>query len=100
METSVNEIVSKFRELSSRVYREIWLDFRERARHLDRQRDENVFQQLQARYGKELEKQLDREKIRCLEMNQRHREQGFLQRELSHQVTLLVSGYYERVRAL
>ncbi|GAB3416271.1 hypothetical protein [Niabella aquatica] len=51
-------IVTAFRKAANKLFEELYHDFTERIKKLDRQRDENVFQQLHSRYEQQLQYQL------------------------------------------
>ena len=100
MENDSTLIVTHFRDLASKIYGMVYRDFRKSAEKLDRRKDENVFQQLQARYASELEKFLDREAKRIAEEHSSHPGKRILQRELSGHVAYLVSEFLLNAKSM
>jgi len=78
----------------------IYDDFRRDAKSLDRQTDENVFQKLQGRYMKELEKQLHRAAEGLVEEHTGDRDIGTLQHELARQISYLLSEFLVKAKSM
>ena len=100
MENGVTLIITGFRNLSSKVYEVICDDFARSVNKLDRQTDENVFQQLGARYAKELERDLEQEAEKILTTHKSHEAIGTLERELAGQIAYLVSAFLLKVNSM
>ena len=67
MENDIAIVISRYRDLSSKISERIYDEFKRKIESLDRRRDENVFQLVQARYINELEKQLHHEVEKMVE---------------------------------
>lgn len=98
METDMEKIIARFRDSAGRIFVLIWEDFERRAKILDRQRDENVFQQLQSRYIDELRKQLT--KIVEASLNEYSGDRNMLRRDLTNQVSYNVSEFLQKIRSM
>lgn len=61
MENDAVYIITRFRETAHKLFEELYHDFTEQVKKLDRQGDENVFQQLRGRYEYQLQRQLEEE---------------------------------------
>lgn len=100
MEKDITLIISDFRNLSSKIYEMVYDDFRQKVKNLDRQRDENVFQQLQARYVNALKKQLEQEAEKVIQEHNRHHAVRTLQRELTGQIAYLLPEFILKVKSM
>ena len=100
MGDDIDIIKSSFRNSSSRISQLIFNDFRKNIRKLDRQKDENVFQQLLGRYIHELERKLADEAGKALAQYQVKVNINILRRELTSQVSYNMSEFLLKVRSM
>jgi len=100
MEKDLTLAISSFRDLSSKIYEKVFTDFKKGVNDIDRQTDENVFQQLQARYIRELEKYLDKEAKRIIEAYTDQSSIKKLQRELSGHISYLVTAFFIKAKSM
>lgn len=61
MEQDPELVITGFQKTAVNLFEELYHHFKKQARKLDRQTDENVFQQLRGRYERQLQYQLDQE---------------------------------------
>lgn len=100
MEKDINIIKSNFRNSSTRISHLIYEDFIRSVKKLDRQRDENVFRQLQSRYRSELEKQLNAAAEKVIGEYGGHNDMRTLQRELTNQISYNVSEFLLKIKSM
>ena len=100
MEKEIALVVTNFRNVASKIYEMIFNDFRRSIAKLDRQTDENVFQQLQARYVNELEKHLDQEAKKIVEENSGHAAASTMHRELAAHISYLISSFLLKAKSM
>ncbi|MFT4093164.1 MAG: hypothetical protein QM640_05955 [Niabella sp.] len=67
MENDPIFIITGFRKTANELFDGLCHDFIDQAKKLDRQTDENVFQQLRSRYEGQLQQQLNREAMGLLQ---------------------------------
>jgi hypothetical protein len=94
------QIATDFRNISSRIYEFIFAEFRRSVKQLDRQLDENVFQQVQAKHIGKLKQMLEQETARTLESHGRHRAAQALQQEMTGQIAYLLSAFLLKARSM
>jgi len=93
-------IITEFRNVTSLIYEMVFAGFRESVKNLDRQEDENVYQQLQSKYRSKLKMLLEHEAEKILE---EHRAQGdlrMLQRELNGHVSYLLTAFLLKAKSM
>ena len=100
MEKDFGNIISKFRDLSSKISEMIFDDLKRKVKKLDRQKDENVFQLLQARYINELEKQLQQEAEKMVQENNKYSNLKLLRNELTNQASYILSEFLQKARSM
>lgn len=98
METNKGMALSNFRESAIRIFLFLWYDFEKQAKRLDRQADENVFQQLQSRYVVGLKAELFKSSEACL--GGYCGDRNALRRNLNDQVAQNVSAFILKARQL
>jgi hypothetical protein len=100
MENDMGVIISRYRDLSSRISEMIYADFKKSVERLDRQRDENVFQLSQARYIQELEKQLHNEVEKMVEKHKSNANLNLLRHELGSQASYILAEFLQKAKAM
>jgi len=100
MENDIGMLISKYRDLSSKISEMIYDDFKKNVERLDRQTDENVFQLLQARYINELEKQLHQEVEKIVAKNNTNINVTLLRYELGNQASYILSEYLQKAKSM
>jgi hypothetical protein len=100
MEKDFGNIISKFRDLSSKMSEMIYDDFKRKVKKLDRQKDENVFQLLQARYINELDKQLQQAAEKMVQENNKYSNLKLLRNELANQSSYILSEFLQKARSM
>lgn len=98
METNKSMALSNFKEAAIKVFLNLWFDFEKHARKLDRDTDDNVFQQLQGRYIIGLKTELLKNAEICL--GGYCGDRNSLRRNLNDQVAQNVSAFILRARQL
>ena len=97
MDKDLIHIVSDFRNRTSKMYEQLFSDFKHNVFNLSRQKDENVYQQILARYSYLLKKRLEYEAHKIVESNRGNPAAGSLQQELTGHISYLLSEF--RVKA-
>ena len=100
MEGEIAVIITRFRNESSRISQRIFDDFATSVSGLNRQTDENVFQQQQARYLQELENQLHQFASKTVEENRGHNAVALLQHELPIQVSYILAEFLVKAKSM
>ena len=100
MENDIGMLISKYRDLSSKISEMIYYDFKRNVERLDRHTDENVFQLLQARYIHELEKQLHHEVEKMVEKSKTNVNVKLLRHELGNQASYILSEFLQKAKSM
>ena len=100
MEKETTRIITSFRNSSSRIFEMIYDDFKRSVKKLDRLRDENVFQRMQARYIKELEQQLRWAAEKTVEECNEKSEVKIVRHDLTSQVSYLLSEFLLKAKSM
>lgn len=98
MDNEVIVQITRFRASSARLFQMLYEDFDANARKLDRQKDENVFLQLQGRYLNELEKQLKGIAQKMMSTHSTAGNMKELQNELTKQISFTLSQFAKKTR--
>lgn len=98
MENDINVIITRFRTTSGRLFQMLYADFDANSKKLDRQKDENVFLQLQGRYLNELEKQLMETAKRILSVHKTPATVRTLHNELKKHISYTISQFAKKTR--
>ncbi|HET6994266.1 MAG TPA: hypothetical protein VFI06_04740 [Chitinophagaceae bacterium] len=99
MENDITRIITGFRNSSSRIFEMIYNDFKRNVKNVNRKTDENVFQQMQARYINELENQLRQLAEKTVAGYNEPRESKILQHELASQISYLLSEFQQKAKS-
>lgn len=100
MEKDITRVITNFRNASASIFEMMFTDFQNGTKNLDRQKDDNVFQRLQARYISQLEKQLLGEADNAMKGHYQNRELKILQHELATRVSYLLSEFSVKARSM
>ena len=100
MERDIEIIVSHFRNEASSLFLAIVEDFERHAEKLNRQRDENVFQQMQSRFVQELKKQLSYIAEKVIGQYKGNTGINTLRRELTAQIEYYISELLLKIRSM
>ncbi len=87
MHSDIDMINANFRRAASTVFLSLYEQFKNAVKDLDRQKDENVFRQLQSRYADELKRKLTEIAIGLLDRYKGPGDTNTLRRELTNQVS-------------
>ncbi|MCG2615084.1 hypothetical protein LZZ85_12365 [Terrimonas sp. NA20] len=98
METQRNRVISNFRESAVRVFLNLWFDFEKKVRSLNRQEDNNLFDQLQSRYTSSLKVELLKHAEICL--SEYCGDRSSLRKNLNDQVAQNISAFITKARLL
>ena len=100
MENDIAIVISRYRDLSSKISERIYDEFKRKIESLDRRRDENVFQLVQARYINELEKQLHHEVEKMVEKYKTNTNVTLLRHELGNQASYILSEFLQKAKSM
>jgi len=100
MENEIGVVISKYRDLSAKISEKIYDEFKRKIESLDRRRDENVFQLVQARYINELEKQLHQEVEKMVEKYKTNVNVTLLRHELGNQASYILSEFLQKAKSM
>jgi hypothetical protein len=100
MERDIEIIVSHFRNEASSLFLAIVEDLERHAEKLNRQRDENVFQQMQSRFVQELKKQLAYIAEKVIGQYKGNADINILRRELTAQIEYYISELLLKIRSM
>ncbi|ANH80330.1 hypothetical protein A8C56_04465 [Niabella ginsenosidivorans] len=92
-------IMTGFRKTANKLFEELYFNFMEQIKKLDRQGDENVFQQIRGRYERQLQQQLSieaRELIRTYKRNDLLQ----LQQSLTSYINYCLSAFRIKINSL
>ena len=100
MERDIEIIVSQFRNEAANLFLAIVEDFERHAERLNRQRDENVFQQMQSRFVQELKQQLSYIAEKVIGQYKGNTGINTLSREMSAQTEYYISELLLKIRSM
>lgn len=100
MEKDIEIVVSQFRSEASGLFQAIAEDFVRHAKRLNRQWDENVFQQMQGRYMQELKKQLTHIAEKLISQYKGALNTNMLRHELTQQIDYYISAFVIKIRSM
>ena len=100
MENDITQIISGFRNSSSKIYETVYNDFSKNISTLSREKDENVFQQVLGGYVSKLKKELGQEAEKILERHQEHHLFGTMQREMTGHISYIVSSFLLKAKSI
>ena len=86
MRRDIDELDVQFNFNAKEAFYLLYTRFNAAAKDLDRQRDENVFQQTRAQYRSVLKKELERLAMAIIENNQEVQEMNLLRRNLTNRI--------------
>ncbi len=87
MHSDIDMINANFRRAASTIFLSLYEQFKNAVKSLDRQKDENVFRQLQSRYADELKRKLTEIAIGLIDQYKGQGDTNTLRRELTNQVS-------------
>lgn len=100
MEKDIEIIVSQFRSEASVLFGAIVEDFVHQTKRLNRQWDENVFQQMQSRYAQELKKQLSQVAEKVIVHYKGNLSASRLRLDLTHQIEYYTSAFVLKIKSM
>lgn len=98
METDIEVIKSNFRQEASQIFSYIFRSFRKHAEKLDRQRDENVFQQLAGSHADQLKTQLTQTAKKMMARFSGPVDK--LNRELTKEISYYISEFHVKIMSM
>lgn len=100
MERDIEVIVSQFRNDASRMFAAIAESFKHQTKQLNRQKDENAFQQLQSRYINELKKELGYTAEKIISRYNGSTNLDTVRFELTRQIEYYLNELLSKIRSL
>jgi hypothetical protein len=100
MNSDINTFKAKFRAEASVIHLRVMKTFEMSTKKLDRQKDENVFQQLTARYADELKRELSQMAEKLIDQSGDGTKRNSLQQDFARQISYHVSEWLLKVRSM
>lgn len=100
MENDIEMITTRFRNEAAGLFAMTAIDCTHHLKAINRQLDENVFQQIQGRYIHQLRHQLNQIAKQEMSLYTNNRDRNLLNRELTKQVDYYVSELLLKTRSL
>lgn len=100
MNPDINTVKARFRDEASEIHLRAMKTFEYNTKKLDRQKDENVFQQLTARYADELKRELSQMAEKLLAQYGGGTNKHLLYQDFAHQIAYYVSEWLLKVRSM
>lgn len=100
MEYSIEHIQVEFNNRASSIFFTLYTGFRNAVSLLDRQRDENVFQQLQAQYSSMLHQHLQAIARELLDKSKGIQDAGQLQESLPYLIQNYTKEFSQKIKGL
>lgn len=100
MKTDIDIVRARFRNEASTIYLRVMRNFELNVKRLDRQKDENVFQQLTARYADELKKELSQMAEKMVDQCSGGVNRDTLRQDFSRQISYNISELLLKIRSM
>lgn len=100
MNVDINTLKARFRDEASVIHLRVMKTFELNTTKLDRQKDENVFQQLAARYAAELKKNLSQMAEKLISQLEDGTKRNLLQQDFARQISYHVSEWLLKIRSM
>ncbi|MFT3750466.1 MAG: hypothetical protein QM768_19285 [Agriterribacter sp.] len=100
MNPDINTVKAIFRDEASVIHLRVTKAFEFNTRKLDRQKDENVFQQLAARYADELKRELSQMAEKLLAKQGGGANRHLLHQDFARQIAYYVSEWLLKIRSM
>lgn len=100
MKADVDTVRARFRDEASVIHIRVMKTFELNTKRLDRQKDENVFQQLTARYANELKKELSQMAEQLIDQHGDETNRHFLLQDFTRQIAYYISEWHLRIRSM
>lgn len=100
MKPDIDTIKARFRDEASVIHLRIMKTFEFNTQKLDRQKDENVFQQLTARYADELKRELSQMAKKLIDQYGEGAIRNLLQQDFARQISYHVSEWLLKIRSM
>lgn len=100
MRADVDTVRAKFRDEASVIHVRVMKTFELNTKKLDRQKDENVFQQLTARYADELKRELSRMAEQLIDHYDDDTSRHLLRQDFMYQIAYYISEWHLKIRSM
>ncbi|MGN6493135.1 MAG: hypothetical protein ACTHLE_14140 [Agriterribacter sp.] len=100
MTSDINTIKARFRDEASVIHLRIMSTFELNTQKLDREKDENVFQQLSARYADELKRELSQMAGKLIDQCGDGTTRNLLKQDFARQISYHVSEWLLKIRSM
>lgn len=100
MRADFDTVRARFRDEASVIHVRVMETFELNTKKLNRQRDENVFQQLTARYADELKRELSRMAEQLIDHYGDDTSRYLLRQDFTHQIAYYISEWHLKIRSM
>lgn len=100
MKSDINTLRAIFRNEASEIHLRVMKTFEFNTKKLDRQKDENVFQQLTARYADELKRELSQTAEQLIDRYGDETNRHLLRQDFTHQIAYYISEWHLKIRSM